>query len=68
MAFRWDADEDLTAERQRALRDAGLEILARRRDDGSVEPNHLDAPIERGTVVIVAGTPTSLGTPVQVQQ
>jgi Trk K+ transport system NAD-binding subunit len=56
VAFRWDVDEDLTPERQLALRDAGLEILARRRDDGSVEPNHLDDPIERGTVVVVAGT------------
>ena len=55
VAFRWDAPERIERERLSALRDAGVLILARRRSDGSIEPDDADSPIPAGTEVIVAG-------------
>jgi Trk K+ transport system NAD-binding subunit len=55
VALRWDVTDRVEPDRLRALRDAGVLVLARRRPDGSIEPSDEDRPIERGTEVIVAG-------------
>jgi Trk K+ transport system NAD-binding subunit len=55
VTFRHDVAETLEPDRLRELRDVGVLILARRRDDGSVAPGGVEEPIPAGTTVIVAG-------------
>jgi trk system potassium uptake protein TrkA len=61
VAFREDVEPALSAERLRALRGDGVQILAVRRSDGTIEPGGVDRAIEAGTTVIVAGPAAAVG-------